>query len=989
MKPNHLPRLTACILLCLAGCSEEGVMASLDSATVQDISSDTNTAPAVDVVIDSSNPVPEVQSDIGTPDIGTGACEPGDGCFGEACANGDDCLSGICSLHMGEYVCSKTCDAACPSGWSCKLIAGVGDGQYVCVSDFSHLCLPCSTPDGCTGEVPNACVKYPGGLSFCGGACDLETPCPDGFDCQEVTTTTGAVSYQCVNSAGVCNCSALAIDTGLASPCSNESDYGSCSGLRVCTEEGLGACDAPTPITETCNGIDDDCDGNVDEDMCDDGNPCTEDTCLGVDGCSHTPIDGGECIDGDVCTVGDHCENGTCVGTPLECDDNNPCTKDTCDNLGGCSFVNQAAVCDDDDPCTLGDLCQEGSCLGTATLDCDDGNPCTDDACGENGCDHVANDIVCNDDNECSTQSVCTGGTCQAIELTFCDDGETCTDDYCDPTQGCLTSPNNAPCDDGNICSIGDICEGGGCSAGSTLLPCDDGNTCTTDSCDPVSGCLFTANELNCDDNNSCTVDDTCNQGNCTGEGSLNCDDGNPCTTDGCLPEGGCNHIDSVGLCNDADPCTTGDLCQNGSCQPGSAMNCDDNNPCTTDACDDGNCVFSPIDGACDDGNACTQVDECVQGSCSGIKILACDDNNPCTEDSCEPQNGCKHTPIDSPCSDGNACTLGDLCQAGECQGGPAIACIDDNPCTDDGCAPDTGCTFIANEAECNDENQCTVQDACSDGVCQGGASLDCNDGNACTDDGCDAIEGCTHTANEAGCDDSNACTGTDTCSEGNCIGSSPVQCTDNNPCTDDGCDPQVGCSYIPNANECDDGNECSTGDTCTNGSCVPQGLLNCDDGNPCTDDACDPAQGGCVYTPGNCPCGNDCWSPEGCLTSAGRCIRFSCRAGNQSQNFCQNCFGGEWQEISYSQWMNSGYCGDVIDKYRQVEGTNTKCGGASQCCNSSQSCSGGDNAWHFWDGGSNRYTGPCLGCANDVNCTNWDGTDNGTYTRLTVCEKK
>jgi hypothetical protein len=103
------------------------------------------------------------------------------------------------------------------------------------------------------------------------------------------------------------------------------------------------------------------------------------------------------------------------------------------------------------------------------------------------------------------------------------------------------------------------------------------------------------------------------------------------------------------------------------------------------------------------------------------------------------------------------------------------------------------------------------------------------------------------------------------------------------------------------------------------------------------------------------------------------------------SNGFCQNCQG--WSEVTYQDWMN-GYCADVIKKYRAVEGMATHCGNAPNCCGTSQQCAGGDNAWHFWDGSNNRYTGPCLGCANDMNCTYWNGTDNSAYTRITVCKR-
>jgi hypothetical protein len=130
-------------------------------------------------------------------------------------------------MHMGEKVCSKTCDAACPDGWSCTLVTGGGDGQYVCTSNFPHLCLPCESAEGCASEAPAACVQYPDELTFCGGACDLETPCPAGYDCQEVAISSGGMSFQCVAQAGVCPCSAYAIASGLGSPCTQENEHGS------------------------------------------------------------------------------------------------------------------------------------------------------------------------------------------------------------------------------------------------------------------------------------------------------------------------------------------------------------------------------------------------------------------------------------------------------------------------------------------------------------------------------------------------------------------------------------------------------------------------------------------------------------------------------------------------------------------------------------------------------------------------------------------
>ncbi len=70
---------------------------------------------------------------------------------------------------------------------------------------------------------------------------------------------------------------------------------------------------------------------------CDDGNPCTTDTCsAGV--CAHAPVrDGTSCSDGNLCNGTEICQAGVCrAGTPLVCNDGNPCTTDTCSPTRGC-----------------------------------------------------------------------------------------------------------------------------------------------------------------------------------------------------------------------------------------------------------------------------------------------------------------------------------------------------------------------------------------------------------------------------------------------------------------------------------------------------------------------------------------------------------------------------------------------------------------------------------------------------------------------------
>ena len=350
------------------------------------------------------------------------------------------------------------------------------------------------------------------------------------------------------------------------------------------------------------------------------------------------------------------------------------------------------------------------------------------------------------------------------------------------------------------------------------------------------------------------------------------------------------------------------------------------------------NCICIPTpcatDGECDNNNVCDGTDTCSNRTCIPGTYLDCDDNNPCTSDYCDGLLGCQHVAITGACDDGNACTSGDTCQAGVCTG-IAVTCNDNNPCTLDTCDPTLGCNY---PDRCSDNDVCNGIEACdiiTNTCSQVVAALNCDDLNPCTDDSCDPLLGCVHTANTAPCDDLSLCTFNDTCSNGACLGV-PVlcddgdhcngletcdsatgaclpgglpNCDDGNTCTADSCDPAVGCVHTNVSGTCDDNSVCTTGDTCVNGvcqgtliiicdngdpcdgvetcnpvsgACGPGPLPTCDDGDVCTDDSCTPFVG-CLHTPNTAPCddGKRCTFNDTC--SGGTCggTPVPCENGN------------------------------------------------------------------------------------------------------------
>jgi hypothetical protein len=644
----------------------------------------------------------------------------------------------------------------------------------------------------------------------------------------------------------------------------------SCRTAADCDDGSSCTLDLCDPFTTLC----------VHTSTCDDGNGCTDDACT-PSGCTFTN-NTASCSDGSACTVNDTCAAGSCQrGAPIVCDDSDTCTIDACSPLLGCV---QLSACNDRNPCTL-DACDDvNGCSNTVVTD---GTPCPDN-------------------NPCDGEEICQGGVCGAGVPPNCDDGNLCTHDTCTLPGGCahIQLTNNTPCPNGDVCDGAETCQAATCRPG-TALNCNDGNACTTDTCNAVSGCVHTPVP-------GCI--------NCSGDAQ--CNDSNPCTTDTCSG-GACQNttVTDGTACPDGDLCNGGETCQAGSCTAGTPPNCDDGNVCTDDSCDSGTGCQHPAvpDGSsCADGTVCNGDETCQGGSCASGTALDCDDGNPCTTDGCLPVSGCEHTalPNDSSCSDGDACNGAETCQAGSCTAGTAPNCDDGNVCTADSCDPGAGCQnpALSNGTACADGDVCNGDETCQGGTCTPGAPLNCDDGDGCTADACNALLGCTHTpiggcrscsvpadcadgdpctADVCGaggvcqnpgqpdgtaCPDGDACNGDETCTGGVCMPGTAPNCDDSNQCTTDACLPASGCESTPvtDGTPCADSTVCNGDETCQSGTCTPGAPLNCNDGNVCTLDTCHDVSG-CQQTAR--PDGTSCADSTVC-NGAETCQSGACTAG-------------------------------------------------------------------------------------------------------------
>ncbi|MSQ82575.1 MAG: hypothetical protein EXR77_06610 [Myxococcales bacterium] len=684
---------------------------------------------------------------------------------GKACNDGNDCsdkdtckqgkCNGIIKICDDKNPCTAdvclagACTATAVNGAPCTDSNPCTGADTCALGLCSGLTVTCDDANPCTGDV---CDK--------GGGCTnlpiAATACEDGNLCTSGDLCTQGV---CVGGSGVpcasanpCVQALCAAATGDCGQKLRPDGFG-CSDGKACT--GGDACSKGS------------CAGKV---ACDDKNACTADSCDASGACVAAAINGGKCDDGDKCSSGDGCATGQCVGAsaPSVCDDNNPCTVDSCGAKTGCAHTNKAdaSVCDDSLGCNGSDSCKAGQCSehASACKTCTTDGDCTSE----------------DDGNVCTGKVVCAAKVCSLDSMTViaCDHGAdtACAVNTCASKTGSCALVNladGATCSDGNPCTSADACKAGACAGPSA---CDDANPCTTDAC-AATGCTHKAAAgAKCDDGSACTTSDTCaSGGTCVGTPTV-CSDDNSCTDDSCDAKTGCKTADNSKTCQLTD-CKQGQ-CAAGACIDSGKTGCDDGNPCTTDTCADKACqVAVATDGSlCPDSDACTTKETCTGGKCASQAVDCPDAATACQIETCDASSGCGFalSKDGTSCDDGDACSSGDTCAAGKCSSKPVV-CDDTNACTSDSCDGSSGkCAFaVLASGSCDDGNLCTITDVCAKGSCSGSAKI-CDDGLVCTADACDTKAGGCATppaADGTPCDDQNGCTENDACKAGTCKG--------------------------------------------------------------------------------------------------------------------------------------------------------------------------------------------------------------------------
>ncbi len=750
-------------------------------ATVQPDTNDATTLPDAPDTTDTNDTTDDADAtqldtgDTTDPNDSADAPPPPPGTFGAPCEENNNCLSGLCIQSNQGPICTRTCVEECPSGFSCLGVTSEVDVTFLCVPKGDRLCQPCALDTQCGSGY---CLSFDEGQR-CTAGCDTDEDCPSGFSCDSSRSelSSDRSSFQCVPIHDSCEC--LPGREGLQRPCNNQNAAGSCWGLETCLgEDGWSTCSAPVPAAEVCDGVDNNCNLFVDENLTNTGATCelSNDfgTCSGLLSCQGT--NGVVCVGPTASAEACNYQDDDCDGltdedfralgqtpglysTDLHCGVcGNDCTGFFPNAVSGCSTADGQARCVVRD-CDPG-FYQAGptTCLPVVPASC---LPCTNDlncVVPGNACVPLDGQSYCAEDCGPDNLNGRPAGTCA--------DGYTCT-----PRDGrsvCLPDTNSCTC-----LSSEDADTTRPCTASNTFGTCAGTQTCTLSGSDAgFSTC--TARVPAAETCNG--LDDDC---------------------DGQVDEGVAPPPEACAVTNAAGTCT-GDW----QCSGTSGWTCSANTPATE------SCNFADDD--CDG-----QTDEPFIDPVSGQYN---------TEDHCGLCNrDCDAVILFSAATECRVESNLAVCVATACADGFYIP-----PDTDRVCIPTSGaadCSPCAEDAQCAElsDGRCSTIDGAR--VCTRGCTTtaNCSEGYDCVNDRClPTSRSCSCLTQNAGslrpCVNQNAagtCTGVETCDPDTTPGWST--CTARTPTAelcngeDDNCNGRLDENLAHNPTGCSDSNDFGT----------------------------------------------------------------------------------------------------------------------------------------------------------------------------------
>ena len=289
--------------------------------------------------------------------------------------------------------------------------------------------IPCFTVSltGDTLRQGNGCYVIIPGIS------EPNTPCID-TDGDGYFNHAHCGPIDCNNTNANIHPGAAELCNGIDDDCDGAVDEGDPGGGAICVTGGVGVCQGGhihcvsgalacvpdvSPSAEVCNGLDDNCNGAVDDGAatsCDDGLACTLDACASGT-CTHTVV-------ANTCLISGVCYGSGTVRPGFPCMVCNTSVSTNTWSSVSAGTVCAAASCTGSTLTNASTCNGAGSCVTGATLSC---APYT---CNGGG---TACLTTCATNSNCASGFYCSGSTCVALKAAgaLCSSGSECLSGNC------------------------------------------------------------------------------------------------------------------------------------------------------------------------------------------------------------------------------------------------------------------------------------------------------------------------------------------------------------------------------------------------------------------------------------------------------------------------------------------------------------------------------------------------------------------------------